>query len=86
MSASPVPVAEDTVEPQTSAPQELFDAIRVALKGGTYMTTLMAKPIEEVFIRDPEGRGGKELTLRQREVVQLLAEGKSMKEAAAILS
>jgi DNA-binding NarL/FixJ family response regulator len=70
---------------KTSAPQEPFDAIRVALKGGTYMTPLMSKPIEEVFIQDPEGRGAKQLALRQREVVQLLAEGKSMKEAAAIL-
>ena len=70
---------------KSSAPQELFDAIRVILKGGTYVTPLMAKAIEEVFIRNPEGRDTKQLTLRQREVVQLLAEGKSMKEAAAIL-
>jgi DNA-binding CsgD family transcriptional regulator len=37
------------------------------------------------FIRDPHPDRSKELTQRQRQVLQLLAEGRSMKEAAAIL-
>jgi DNA-binding CsgD family transcriptional regulator len=42
--------------------------------------------MQEAFIRDPRGeKRDRELTPRQREVIQLLAEGKSMKEAADIL-
>ena len=42
--------------------------------------------MQDSFIRNPEAKGqAKSLTPRQREVVQLLAEGKSMKEAASIL-
>jgi DNA-binding NarL/FixJ family response regulator len=71
---------------KTSAPSELFQAIQVALKGGSYVTPKIAKGMQEVFIRDPQLKThDKRLTPRQREVIQLLAEGKSMKEAAAIL-
>jgi DNA-binding NarL/FixJ family response regulator len=43
--------------------------------------------MEESFIRNPQGRSHpRSLTARQREVVQLLAEGKSMKEAASVLN
>lgn len=71
---------------KTSAATELFEAIQAALKGSSYVTPQIARGIEEAFIRDPQGKSrGKELTPRQREVIQLLAEGKSMKEAADIL-
>jgi DNA-binding NarL/FixJ family response regulator len=71
---------------KSSAASELFQAIHVALKGGSYVTPRVAKGMEEVFIRDPEAKThSKNPTPRQREVIQLLAEGKSMKEAAAIL-
>ena len=71
---------------KSAAATELFQAIQVALKGGTYVTPLIAKGMEESFIRDPEGQyKEKRLTPREREVIQLLAEGKSMKEAADIL-
>ena len=51
------------------------------------MTPQIAKGMENAVIRDPEGRKHHPtLTARQREVVQLLAEGKSMKEAADILN
>jgi DNA-binding NarL/FixJ family response regulator len=69
-----------------SAASELFLAIQTAVKGGTYVTPQIARGMREAFIRDPQGKiRGKELTPRQREVIQLLAEGKSMKEAADIL-
>jgi DNA-binding NarL/FixJ family response regulator len=43
--------------------------------------------METSFIRDPEGnKHCPTLTPRQRQVVQLLAEGKSMKEAADVLN
>jgi len=71
---------------KTSVPSELLHAIQEALKGRTYVTPRIARGIEDAFIRDPEGASHKkELTPRQREVLQLLAEGKSMKEAADIL-
>jgi DNA-binding NarL/FixJ family response regulator len=71
---------------KSSVPEELFQAIREALKGGSYVSPRIAKGMEEAFIRDPQAKGtGKTLTSRQREVIQLLAEGKSMKEAADIL-
>ena len=71
---------------KTSAASELFKAIQVALKGGSYVTPRIARAMEEAFIRDPKAKpNDKKLTPRQREVIQLLAEGKSMKEAAAIL-
>jgi DNA-binding NarL/FixJ family response regulator len=72
---------------KTSAAAELLQAIDAARKGKFYVTPEIARGMQEVFIRDPEGKPErKELTQRQREVLQLLAEGKSMKQAADILS
>jgi DNA-binding NarL/FixJ family response regulator len=71
---------------KTSASSELLHAIQQALKGKTYVTPQISKGMEDSFIRDPRGRQrAKSLTPRQCEVVQLLAEGKSMKEIADVL-
>jgi len=71
---------------KTSAGSELFSAIREALRGKTYVTPQIARGMEESFIRDPRGaKRDKSLTPRQKEVVQLLAEGKPMKVVADIL-
>jgi DNA-binding NarL/FixJ family response regulator len=71
---------------KTSASSELLHAIQQALKGKTYVTPQISKGMEDSFIRDPRGRPrAKSLTPRQCEVVQLLAEGKSMKEIADVL-
>jgi DNA-binding NarL/FixJ family response regulator len=71
---------------KTSASSELFHAIQAALKGKSYVTPQIAGGMQEAVIWDPQGRKSeKQLTSRQREVIQLLAEGKSMKEAADIL-
>jgi DNA-binding NarL/FixJ family response regulator len=71
---------------KTSAASELFHAIQAALKGSSYVTPQIARGMQEAFIGDPQGKKrDKELTPRQREVIQLLAEGKSMKEAADVL-
>jgi DNA-binding NarL/FixJ family response regulator len=70
-----------------SAASELFKAIQAALKGKSYVTPQIARGMETSFIRDPEGhKHYQTLTPRQRQVVQLLAEGKSMKEAADVLN
>ena len=69
-----------------SAASELLGAIHEALRGRTYVTPQIARGMEESFIRDPRGtKREKSLTPRQREVVQLLAEGKPMKLVADIL-
>jgi len=70
-----------------SAASELLQAIQAALRGKSYITRQIAQGIEDSFIRNPHGNNHvKSLTPRQREVVELLAEGKSMKEAADALS
>jgi DNA-binding NarL/FixJ family response regulator len=69
-----------------SAATELFRAIQEALKRKCYVTPAIAKKMQEAFVQDPNWKNKrKTLTPRQREVVQLLAEGKSMKEVAAVL-
>lgn len=72
---------------KSSAAEELLRAIQMALKGKRYVTPLIAKGMEKSFIKNPGATGqAKSLTPRQREVVQLLAEGKSMKEVAGVLN
>lgn len=70
-----------------SAASELLQAMQAALRGKSYVTPQIARGMEESFIRNPRGTNhSKSLTARQRQVVQLLAEGKSMKEAANVLN
>jgi len=69
-----------------SAGSELTKAIREILKGKSYVTPRVAQRLLEEFIRDPRPDRTKHLTPRQREVLQLLAEGRNMKEIAAILN
>jgi DNA-binding NarL/FixJ family response regulator len=70
-----------------SAPSELVTAIQEALKGGTYVTPQIAGDLVHGS-RDGTTAGAvvmRELTPRQREVLQLVAEGHSAKEVAAVL-
>ena len=68
---------------KSSAASELTQAIREALRGRSYITPLIARDVVGALI---ERREGPELTPRQREVLQLLAEGRSMKEVGNILN
>lgn len=69
-----------------SASSELFEAIRSVLAGRPYITPLISTEPAGVFVsRARNSDSAHTLTLRQREVLQLLAEGRSMKEAADIL-
>lgn len=71
---------------KNSQGEELLQAVRNALRGTSYVTPQVSHAIEEKFIRDPRSLSHpKELTDRQREVLQMLAEGLSMKEIAYIL-
>jgi DNA-binding NarL/FixJ family response regulator len=71
-----------------SAASELVTAIQEALKGGTYITPQMASELLDSYRRGvPAGAlASDELTRRQREVLQLVTEGRSAKEIATILS
>jgi len=65
---------------------ELTEAIEKVLKGGSYVTPSAAASQAAISLRDPKARAHvTEPTPRQREVIQLLAEGRSMKEVASIL-
>jgi DNA-binding NarL/FixJ family response regulator len=67
---------------------ELLNAVHEVLKGRTYVTPLIRKDILGQLPGWPLGSGetSGELTDRQREVVQLVAEGHSVKEIAAVLN
>jgi DNA-binding NarL/FixJ family response regulator len=71
-----------------SAPDELIIAIREGLKGRTYITPLIAGKLLHSYESGSHSRTDTVLSLssRQREVLQLLAEGHSVKEIAAILN
>jgi DNA-binding NarL/FixJ family response regulator len=69
-----------------SAGKELIAAIQEALRGRTYVTRSMAEPVKEALLsRRRAGDEFQRLTPRQREVLQLLAEGRSDKQLAAVL-
>lgn len=68
-----------------SAGSELLGAIREAVKGRSYVTPLVTEGMLGSLMAAAEKPSG-QLTTRQREVLQLLAEGKSMKETASILN
>ena len=71
---------------KNSAASELFSAIEAALRGRTYVTPLiMQGMIKSLESGSQKKKDSKKLTTRQREILQLLAEGNSMKEAAKIL-
>ena len=68
---------------KSSAAQELKQAIQEALRERSYITPLITRDVVGSLTQQRAPRPV--LTDRQREVLQLLAEGKSMKEAASIL-
>jgi DNA-binding NarL/FixJ family response regulator len=71
---------------KTSASSELLKAVQEVLRGNSYLTPRISERLRLEFIKDPRAdRPAKHLTMRQREVLQLLAEGRPMKEVADIL-
>lgn len=73
-----------------SAAKDLVDAIRMALSHRYYVTPLVSHAETEAYDgkanKNPAELFGAELTPRQREVLQLVAEGKSTKEISAALN
>lgn len=70
-----------------SAASELIDAVKAALNGKVYITPIIAGAVLASLLETPpKGRKARaHLTPRQREVLQLVAEGRSAKEIGAIL-
>jgi DNA-binding NarL/FixJ family response regulator len=70
-----------------SAASELLMAIREAIGRRTYITPLITEGLLHSMLRGPEAEHPEEqLSPRQREVIQLVAEGHSMKEIGTILN
>jgi DNA-binding NarL/FixJ family response regulator len=70
-----------------SAASELVVAVREALQGRTYVTPMIAGELLQSYREGDSSRRDltHRLTARQREVLQLFAEGRSAKEVAAVL-
>jgi DNA-binding NarL/FixJ family response regulator len=69
-----------------SAGTELMTAIREVLQGRSYLTPLLTEGLIGSLVRQAASDAPRELTHRQREVLQLLAEGHTMKETGALLN
>jgi DNA-binding NarL/FixJ family response regulator len=71
---------------KVSPEEEFTEAIQQVAQGRAYVSPLVAKELIDVLLE--AGSAGPErgrLTVRQREVLQLIAEGKTMKEVASVL-
>ena len=75
--------------PKVAAFEELVVALRAVERGESYLSPTVTGDLVEHYIRDagagPERDAGRPLTDREREVLQLVAEGLAMKQIAAEL-
>jgi DNA-binding NarL/FixJ family response regulator len=69
-----------------SAPPELLTALREVMQGRSYVTPFVTDGLVGSLLNPEKPGPSTELTPRQREILQLLAEGRSMKEAGAVLN
>jgi DNA-binding NarL/FixJ family response regulator len=69
---------------------DVIDAIRSVAQGRSFLTRKVSRILQEDYIRQLESRGLDDsydlLTDREREVLQLVAEGRTNKEVAALLN
>jgi DNA-binding NarL/FixJ family response regulator len=71
---------------KNSQSAEFLRALRDALKGVSYIAPEIRQAMSETFVRDPKAvNRPQHLTDRQREVLQMLAEGRSLREIAVAL-
>ena len=73
---------------KSDAGRILIAALDALLEGGTFFTPKVGKMVLDGYLRNPtasEDPGTGTLSAREREIVQLLAEGKSNKEVATAL-
>jgi DNA-binding NarL/FixJ family response regulator len=73
---------------KTCASSEMLVAVREVLRGKSYISRTLPKDTVNYLRWQDEEMGDEEarLSARQREVLQLLAEGKAMKEVSAVLN
>ena len=68
---------------KSDAGRTLVNAVEALLDGGTFFTSKVARVVLEGFLSNPNSTGSiPTLSVREREIVQLLAEGRSNKEIA----
>ena len=72
------------------ADSELLAAIDTLRQGGTYISPLLSPQLADLFMEQAQPAGkpwlsGEVLTVREREVIKLIAEGKSSKEIGGLL-
>ena len=71
---------------KNSPGEELLQAVHNAVRGTSFVTPQISHAIEQRFIHAPKSLyNPRQLSDRQREVLQMLAEGRSMKEIAYVL-
>jgi DNA-binding NarL/FixJ family response regulator len=70
---------------KNSPAAELFSAIQAGMRGCLYVTPSVANNTSVLLDKGARRKSSMRLTLRQREVLQLLSEGRSMKEVAYVL-
>jgi DNA-binding NarL/FixJ family response regulator len=72
---------------KSSAASDIVRALQQALRGGSYVTPILTKGMVGSVIKNfKQEKRTNRLTLRQKEVLQLLAEGHSMKGVAFVLN
>jgi DNA-binding NarL/FixJ family response regulator len=70
---------------------ELISAIETLRRGGTFISPLLSTQMADIFVDKFQAGGeareaaGEPLTIREREIVKLIAEGKSSKEIGELL-
>jgi len=69
---------------KTQAAEDLVQAIREVLRGGVYLSPAVSRVLVEGYLTRPDAEANP-LTAREREVLQLVAEGKTSKEIATLL-
>jgi two-component system response regulator NreC len=73
-----------------SAEGDLIEAIKAVTRGKTFFSAEITKMLAEDYVREIRTRGAEDsyelLTPREREILQLLAEGKSNKDIANLLN
>ena len=71
-----------------SAESDLIEAIKAVSEGKAFFSPEISKILVEDYVRDMRKRGAEDsyelLTSREREILQLLAEGKSNKDIATL--
>lgn len=72
---------------KTSAVEDLLIALTIVARGETYLSPTIARDVvdEAIHVRSASAHGQRSLSSREREVLQLVAEGKSSKEIATVL-